>query len=73
MTTLVRTHTEGAKFQDVLIGQDAKKLRQARQRIAWTCTDNLGMTKAEASAITEKFDGKSPLTVGPYTFEVIEP
>ncbi|MDQ6524293.1 hypothetical protein RB608_11810 [Nocardioides sp. LHD-245] len=66
---LRRTNTEtSAVFED----GNVASIKLQRQRIAWTCTDNLGMTRAEASAAAELWDGKSSLQLGQYRFELVE-
>jgi hypothetical protein len=69
---LRRTHEDGAVFID---GNVATR-RLVEQRVAWCATDNLGMSRKEASAAAvdagrvlsrgEKF------VLGPFTFELVE-
>lgn len=62
---LLRTADDGG----VHVYTSVETLRDARQKIAWTCTDNLGKTRAEASAIADRFHGGRPFIVDRYSFE----
>lgn len=46
-----------------------RTLHQCRQLIAWCCTDNLNMTRTEASGHAGQFIPGEPLTIGEYTFQ----
>lgn len=71
---LLRTHEGGALLIDGLVGSTREQLRAAEQRVAWCCTDNLAMSRQEASqhavAAGRAFTRGETYAVGEYTFEL---
>ena len=63
--TLTRTHTSGRTHAVGVVGK-----AEARRRVAWCATDNLGYSRAAATKAAAAFpaDLDEPYVLGPYTF-----
>lgn len=66
--TVVRTNTAtGAVYTN-----HGLSLREARRSVAWCCTDNLGMTRAQANRTAGQLTPDVALMAGHYTFDLSE-